>query len=318
MSEDLARTTEALPPTAGQLLKAARERQGMHISVLAASLKVSRRKLELIEADRYEELPDATFVRALASSMCRALKLDAAEVLQSLPEAPTRLLEPSRGLNRPFHERESSGWTEGWEWSRRLSLPLVASLMLVGAAAVLYLAPIDFVPEGMLASLGGVKSGPADSGASPARAPSGEAAPAFPPADAGAPQMIPPAASAAPAVAFAPAATASSVATASPVAASAVPARMAETVTERATAPAAPSGLLGLRVTDTSWIEVRDAQGQVLLARRLSAGETASLDGALPLRVTVGNAAGTQVTFRGQPVSLAASTRENVARLELQ
>ena len=43
----------------------------------------------------------------------------------------------------------------------------------------------------------------------------------------------------------------------------------------------------------------------------------ARLDGALPLRVTIGNAAATQLAFRGQPVNLASRTRDNVARLEL-
>ena len=301
MSDDPAAATQAPSPTPGQLLKSARERQGLHISVLAASLKVSRRKLELIEADRHEELPDATFVRALASSMCRALKLDPAAVLQGLPEAPTRLLDPSRGLNRKFNERESSAWAEGWGWTRRLSLPLVAALILVAGGATLFFAPIDLLPEGLLASLVGVKPAPADSTTVPARASAGDAAPAFPPSDAGTPQ----------AGATVPA-PASAATAASGVASSPASDRPAES------AASAPAGLLGLRATDLSWIEVRDAQGQILLARRLLAGETASVDGALPLRVTVGNAAGTEVTFRGQPVSLAASTRENVARLELQ
>jgi cytoskeleton protein RodZ len=43
-----------------------------------------------------------------------------------------------------------------------------------------------------------------------------------------------------------------------------------------------------------------------------------ALDGAMPLRVKVGNAAGTQLSFRGVTVDLAASTRDNVARLELK
>jgi cytoskeleton protein RodZ len=41
------------------------------------------------------------------------------------------------------------------------------------------------------------------------------------------------------------------------------------------------------------------------------------LDGALPLRVTIGNAAATQVSFRGQPVDLSANTLGNVARIQL-
>ena len=42
------------------------------------------------------------------------------------------------------------------------------------------------------------------------------------------------------------------------------------------------------------------------------------LDGALPLRLTIGNAAGTQVSFRGKAVDMTGRTRDNVARLELQ
>ncbi|MEY2686273.1 MAG: hypothetical protein RL375_471, partial [Pseudomonadota bacterium] len=41
-------------------------------------------------------------------------------------------------------------------------------------------------------------------------------------------------------------------------------------------------------------------------------------DGVLPMRAKIGNAAGTEVTFRGQRVDLAPVTRENVARLELK
>jgi cytoskeleton protein RodZ len=58
-------------PTAGRLLREARERQGLHIAALAASIKVAQKKLELLEADRFDALPDATFTRALAQTVCR-------------------------------------------------------------------------------------------------------------------------------------------------------------------------------------------------------------------------------------------------------
>ena len=48
---------------------------------LCASLKVPQAKLEAIEADRYQDLPDPTFVRALALAMCRALKVDPAAAI---------------------------------------------------------------------------------------------------------------------------------------------------------------------------------------------------------------------------------------------
>ena len=49
-----------------RMLRAARERQGLHIAALAATIKIPQRKLEALEADRFDELPDATFTRALA------------------------------------------------------------------------------------------------------------------------------------------------------------------------------------------------------------------------------------------------------------
>ena len=64
--------------------------------------------------------------------------------------------------------------------------------------------------------------------------------------------------------------------------------------------------------------EVRDRNNQVLLSRTLGAGETAGLDGTPPLRLVIGNAQGTRVSVRGQPVSLAPATKDNVARLELK
>ncbi|HRI18866.1 MAG TPA: DUF4115 domain-containing protein [Burkholderiaceae bacterium] len=50
----------------------------------------------------------------------------------------------------------------------------------------------------------------------------------------------------------------------------------------------------------------------------MHAGEVVGLDGTPPLRVKIGNAAVTQLSYRGQPVDLADSTRDNVARLELK
>ena len=77
------------------------------------------------------------------------------------------------------------------------------------------------------------------------------------------------------------------------------------------------AGILTLRTSAEAWIEVQDVRGQILLSRLVQAGETVGLDGALPLRLTVGNAAATQLTFRGQAVDLTESTRDNVARLQL-
>src|SRR5689334_6353787 len=89
--------------SAGELLRRYREAAGLHVDTLAASLKVPVRKLQALEQDQHDQLTDAVFARALASSVCRTLKVDAQPVLERLPQthAP-RLVQDHEGLNAPF------------------------------------------------------------------------------------------------------------------------------------------------------------------------------------------------------------------------
>jgi cytoskeleton protein RodZ len=128
----------------------------------------------------------------------------------------------------------------------------------------------------------------------------------------------------APTAAIAVAPVASAAALTEPAAS--VPAAAPASVEPAALAPAEPdavavaaaSGVLQFRATAQTWVDVTDARGQSLIARLLQPGENVGLDGAMPMKVRIGNAAGTQVVFRGQPFELAAHTRDNVARLELK
>jgi len=269
--------------SAGAQLRAAREKRGLHIAALAASMKVPQRKLEALEADRYDELPDMTFTRALAQSVCRTLKVDAQPVLERLPEAGgmPRLAQVSGGLNAPFRERPGRDEPSEWTWLRR---PVFWATLVVLAGA----AALAFLPERLL------------------RLPRTGAAPV---AEVSSPVVATPAAEAASA-AFAPTDSAASASAAAVAAVSMSPAPASAAVTSG-------PGLLTLRTTAQSWVDVQDANGQSLLSRSLQPGETVGVDGALPLRVTVGNAAATQVSFRGQPVDLSLNTRDNVARLQL-
>jgi len=282
--------SEAQAGSAGALLRAARERQGLHIAALAAAIKVSQRKLEALEADRLDELPDATFTRALAQTVCRTLKIDARPVLALLPPSPAVALTPSTGgLNAPFRERP------GRETPRLASAALRPAyglaLLLVVAAFAVYL-----LPAGLW-----TRSAPP--------APATAAAPASAP-------VVP--------VEVA-ASAADTVAAAASAGAASAPLPMGETVFSAppeelaASAPtAAAAGLVQVRSSEASWVEARDSRGQLLLSRTVLPGESVGLDGSLPIRLIIGNAAATQLGFRGQPVDLTARTRDNVARVELQ
>jgi cytoskeleton protein RodZ len=86
-----------------------------------------------------------------------------------------------------------------------------------------------------------------------------------------------------------------------------------------AAAPEAPpAGVAVVRVSEPSWVEAQDARGNVLLSRTLQPGESVGLDGALPLRLVIGNASATEVTLRGKRITLGAPNRDNVVKLELR
>ena len=286
--------------SAGTMLREARQARGVHIAALSVSIKVSQRKLELLEQDRLSELPDATFARALAQTMCRSLKIDPAPVLAALPQASgCRLESVDEGIKLPFRDRP--GRHEPASWSALLSPAVWVPALIVLGAVFVYL-----MPEGWAERLRG--------------APLGQDAP---------PVAVQPAASSVePSLEPASAAVASVEASAPDLAPieSSVAGSVVETVHSvpieaklpEPAASAASTGPLQMKVTEPSWVEVVDARSQVLLSRVLQPGETVALDGAMPLRVKVGNAAGTQLSFRGVAVDLAASTRDNVARLELK
>jgi cytoskeleton protein RodZ len=141
----MSEVADAAAPSAGRLLREARERQGLHIAVLAASIKVAPKKLELLEADRFDALPDATFTRALAQTVCRALKIDPTSVLTLLPPpSGYRLEQVGEGLNAPFRERPGVG-AQREAATPTLGAAFWVTLLILGAAFALY-----FLPSGWL------------------------------------------------------------------------------------------------------------------------------------------------------------------------
>jgi cytoskeleton protein RodZ len=84
-------------------------------------------------------------------------------------------------------------------------------------------------------------------------------------------------------------------------------------------APAAPDTALKLTFRDRSWVEVRQADGAVLLSQTNAAGTERTIDGVPPYTLVIGNASKVDLEFRGRPVDLSAATsRGDVARLRLE
>jgi cytoskeleton protein RodZ len=301
MTSDEPAPSAAGPATAGALLRAAREKQGLHIAALAASIKVTPAKLDALENDRYQELPDATFTRALAQSVCRVLKVDARPVLDLLPTSRTAALERvDAGLKTPFRERAAAlEPPDGAPW-RQPAFWIV--LALLAAAAAFWLLPgrglqVPLPSLGSLPSFsfgGAASSVPASTTVTETVPATTTAQPAGQPADA------------------------ASAATAGPVGETVHSAPVPAATGSGSLAAESAGSMLVMRADEASWVEVQDARSLVLFSRTLQPGETVGLNGSLPIKVKVGNASATQIQFQGKPVDMQAATRDNVARLELK
>jgi cytoskeleton protein RodZ len=338
--------TPAVANSAGAMIRAAREKQGLHIAALAAAIKVAPRKLDALENDRWGDLPDATFTRALAQTVCRTLKIDAAPVLERLPAQGSMSLAPGgQALNEPFRERPGR---EDPSVGGLAIRPMVwAAGLLMLAALALYLAPSQWwtsaprvvtspgapaVSASPVATTGAVTAAadaalqaPAAAalGASGASGALGAASAAFNgavlPAGAAFPQPSSGASSAANETVFlAPPATVGggAVAAATPTATPA-PAPTPTPTPTTTSAAKAGSEALTIRTQRAAWVEVRDATGQVLVRDTVAPTAELKLTGTPPFKVVMGNAAATQLQFRGQSVDVVGRSQGNVARFDL-
>jgi cytoskeleton protein RodZ len=333
----------------GDMLRRAREAQRISIEVMAANIKVSVAKLEALESGRYDMLPDANFTRALAMTLCRVLKIDAAPVLAAMPAArPITLVSDVPPLNQPFKASRASMSLFDHRvvnWSNFLKPQWLSPAALLLAAVVLYTAPgaSDWpaelrgwwqarqaaAPAEVAASMADVASS-VEVATANLPSPVPDASLASAPADA---SSASDAASSVPArnangtralTLDAADAAGSQVAGGAPVSVPG-PAPAAPVTPSPAPAPAPapvqssqPNGLLSMHASQPTWVEVKDAQGNRLLGRLIQRDETVDLSVPPPLTLRVGNAGGLSLSFQGKAVDLVPYTRNNIARLELK
>lgn len=332
--------------TPGALLRKAREQAGMHLGVLASTLKVNPRKLEALEADRYEELPDAAFVRALALAVCRVLKCDPAPILEAYEAADLAadpLRRAGRGLNAPIARHGASGvnlrassvrpGSRGRRW-----LWVLLVVVLIGLALAWW-APLWTGANGAGTTLGDAGAPPPALAAETAATSSSTTVVVPVAADdpssttvasvdltggvaagAGGGGKGESKAAPGPGVAGSPAAGGAAAASMGAAGEAAVKAgaSKAGAVGAGAVSAAAAEARLVITATKDSWIELSEASGRVVWARVLPAGQTLKPEAAPPLRLVVGNARATQVTFDGRSLDLEASARGNVARIDIR
>ena len=264
----------------GELLRKARESAGLHIAALAVALKVPVKKIEALEANRFDLLPDTVFVRALTSSVCRTLKIDPAPILEKMPVTTALHLKTDESsINIPF--RSSTSGLGFFHWNQ-FSKPFLWVIfgLLVG---ILILVFFPFIERAEFVG---------------AQQPVG-AAVDFPPA-------------LSPAVSAVAGETAIAGQLPAPVASTSL---LADAVVNGS---GAITGTVVFKAHGVSWVEVVDASGVVQVRRNIATGEVIGVTGAMPLSVVVGRADTTEVEVRGQPFDLQRVAKDNVARFEVK
>jgi cytoskeleton protein RodZ len=307
-------------PTPGMQLAMRRQECNWTVEQVASQLNLAPRQVLAMEADDYGALPGMAVARGFIRSYAKLLRLDSAPMLariakapgsmeQSIPlrrAIPSTTFQPHRGATRARQGRPSK-------------ILLVSGVVIAGVLAVAVFSQREQLAGSMPASLAGLlerapatAETPVAGGQTNGRvldtdvaAPLHQAEPASQPgvaahAPAGmTPELSPPRAG---------------VAAPSPV----TPGAPTATTASTSASTVQSSNALVLSMRQDSWVEVRRADNTTITSRVMRAGSTETFELTGPLSVTVGNASGVNATVRGAPLDLAATTRNNVARISIK
>lgn len=299
MSDTEMQSTPAQGPTVGQTLKAKREERGWPLEQVAEQLKLNNRQLQAIEEDDFEALPGNTFARGFVRNYARLLELDPQPLLDQL----TALLPKERIQTALPHVSDATALNAALPIgrpSRKFSVGIMVVVgLLLGAGTVFWYLQQPPSPDMALSDLSS----------------KGEAAFALQAsgiAELNASDVITQAESDASSVSMISILPLTSVASE----ASAVVAVVNPVV---ASSPAA-AGSADVRLVAEfdSWVQVVDADGQILISQLLKQGMDRSLTGKAPFKIKIGNAPKTQLYYHGQRIDLAPHSRADVATLELK
>ena len=299
-AESMSHALPADAGSAGMRLRAARTAAGLSIDAVAQQLKLAPRQVIALEEDDFAQLPGRTFIRGFARNYARLLRLDPEVLLAAMPQPDLAhsLDRPSlaptpRAMGELPADVHSKPGTARW------ALPL--AILVIIAIGVVY----EFTRPGsdLARALGFARD--------KAKVAPPAAAPAVAlPTPAVQPDPAPPAA--------APSAAAGDAAAPSSTVAADAPATTQVEVLPATNPSATADAPLVLVFRATSWVEVKDARGTVLLSTMGYPGASHAVGGALPLEVVLGNAEAVQVSWRGVAFDSVPHTRQNVAKFTLK
>jgi len=306
----------------GNVLKAAREAQGLSIHAVCSQLRLGIKQIQAIEQDDFDKLPQPSIVRGFIRNYARLLNIDVAPIIEAyqriVPNKAPLPLSVRSNASRSVIDKPVRVFRP-----QRL-LTFLIFLILAGIAAYFYINHIK--PQALKdAALALEVEEIADSTGQEIAIPVPEAAPTEPAAVAPVTEnvdasTVTPAGNTAPVVSSNEPtnSTAMPLPADNAIVSTPTPAttQAAESTTLKATEPQKAN--LVFKVNEDSWVRIEDMQGKKLFSEVMPAGSERQVTTEKPVNITVGHASGTQLTIDNQPYDLTQATRGRVARIQLK
>lgn len=313
----------------GNVLKAAREAQGLSIHEVCSQLRLGLKQIQAIEQDDFDKLPQPSIVRGFIRNYARLLNIDVNPILEAyqriVPNKAPLPLSVRSNASRSVIDQPAPGFRP-----QRL-LTFLIFLVLAGIAAYFYInhikpqalkdaalaLDVDEIAEttGQEIPIPVPEAAPAPTDIAPAPAAQNvDASPAAVDNSAVAPATTGNDASANATTAF----PANNSVTNNTIVSTPTPAttQAAEGTTLQASEPQKAS--LVFKVNEDSWVRIEDLQGKKVFSEVMPAGSERQVTTEKPVNITVGHASGTQLTIDNQPYDLTQATRGRVARIQLK
>jgi cytoskeleton protein RodZ len=271
-------TTPVANGSPGRALEAARIALNLSVADVSQKIKYGVKQIAAIEADDYTKLPGTTIVRGMIRSYAKLVQLDPEPLLAELGQRDVPV-----PVSVDLHTDEQEPFFEGGKKSNRVYGYLsVAALIAVAAVAYeWYTSPPS---TGEVVTI------------TPKVARTEAVAPEAPPVQAKAPDAT--------------------IDTQTSDLRSQVP--------EVQPAPPAVVGKVSgtnrilLEFDQLSWVEVKQANGKILLSQLNPAGTRQLVEGVPPFELVIGNAANVRLKYNDKPVDLKPYFKVDVARLALE
>lgn len=270
----------------GRLVRQARETVKLSLDDLSAQIKLARNTLDAIERDDFAQLNEPVYVRGYYRKLAKVLPVGEAELLAAYARVAGHKAPPHPSKLILAGDSELGG---GQRMSSKLVLMIVVLGLLIGG--LLFWA----------------RSGSEQ--ASPLAQPEPQSSITAPVAEVPAAMEQP---------ASAPVTT--ELTTAEIEASAPVTVAPVEAATPSPTplATTGQSGPLHLQFDSSSWTEVKDATGKVLISGLVEAGSKQVLDGTPPFVVFLGNAPAVKISYQGKAVDTSSFQRgDNTARITI-